>query len=273
MLHRHRERLMQIGRKPKQDDVAAEVVAHVGDDDRPYRPFTEDGSPWNRFRQRSRGTISPDYGKFLRPDTGAILGVVGRLDRPGDEPDRAERAGNIEDRGPSETQHDHRADQQGDYGSERNSAYVKRNRTRALGCDRPAGGDTVRGRKVNRFAKAEQDAHQQQRAKRNLGRRRCEKCSERPYRHTGSEHSFTTEAIRQPSAEHLRPDIAPEEGGEDEAGRRGVVALVAGERDYRDRDVDAVDVADGGGKGEKDDDRVTAWPCAFAREFCLELKR
>src|SRR5258708_16256726 len=81
---------------------------------------------------------------------------------------------------------------------------------------------------------------------------------------------MSSESIRHPSADELRPQVSPEHRREHDSLGGGVVAELARERDYRDRDADAVDVAKRGAEKEQRDDRVTLRPsrdsmCAHAR--------
>src|SRR5580658_6443842 len=85
---------------------------------------------------------------------------------------------------------------------------------------------------------------------------------------------MAAESIGHPSADELRPQVAPEHGGQHESLRGGVVTELVRERDYRDRDADAIDVAKRGAEKEQRDDRVTLRPsrgagCSFARSCGL----
>src|SRR5271163_875095 len=85
---------------------------------------------------------------------------------------------------------------------------------------------------------------------------------------------MAAESIRHPSADELRPKVAPEHGGQHESLRGGVVTKLVCERDYRDRDADAIDVAERGAEKEQRDDRVTLRPsrrasCSIVRSCGL----
>ncbi len=54
-------------------------------------------------------------------------------------------------------------------------------------------------------------------------RDRRDESRNRPYRDAGRQHAMAAEAIGHPSAEELRPQVAPEESRQHEALRGGVV--------------------------------------------------
>src|SRR5258707_5220866 len=73
------------------------------------------------------------------------------------------------------------------------------------------------------------------------------------------------ESVGHPSADQLRPQVSPEHRRQHQSLRTGVVAELARERDYRDRDADAIDVAKRGAEEKQRDDRVALWPSRDSR--------
>src|SRR5208337_5329185 len=76
----------------------------------------------------------------------------------------------------------------------------------------------------------------------------------------GRQHAMTAESVGHPSTDELRPQVAPEHSRQHETLRGGVVAELAGQQDYRDRDADAIDVAKRGAEKKQRDDRVALRP-------------
>src|ERR1700684_2370863 len=85
---------------------------------------------------------------------------------------------------------------------------------------------------------------------------------------------MAAESIGHPFAGELRPQVAPEQREQCESLHGGVVTELTSERDYRDRDADAIDVAKRGAEKEQRDDRVTLRPsrgagCSIVRSCGL----
>src|SRR5258708_12814042 len=76
---------------------------------------------------------------------------------------------------------------------------------------------------------------------------------------------MAAESVGHPSADELRPQVSPEHRRQHEPLRTGVVAELARERDYRDRDADAIDVAKRGAEEKQRDDRVALRPSRDSR--------
>jgi hypothetical protein len=142
---------------------------------------------------------------------------------------------------------------------------MQSDRPRALRRRGPARCQTVDCREVYRLAAAQHRSREKQQSKRHRGCGRRQKCRQRPERHTRRQHALAAQPIGDPAPDHLRPQISPEKRRQDESALRRVVALVMGERDDRDRDIDAVDVAERRRQGEQHHHGVTPRPDVIRR--------
>ena len=131
---------------------------------------------------------------------------------------------------------------------------------RALGFRQPASEQTVDRRERDAFADAHADARRQQRRKAGGRGERRDQREERPRQHADAEHDLAAEAVGQPSAQHLRREIADEEGREHRPCCLGIPPELRGHRNDRDRHVDAIHVADEHGGERQQHQRVASRP-------------
>ena len=240
--------------QPREQDVQRPVAAEVRDDDRPDRRVHEEGSERRRRTRPHRWRARLDQGEFLRPYPRMLGGLRRHQALPGDEPQHAHGAEQIERPLPAQPLDDVRRRDEGEYRAERNAAIGAPDRPRALLEGDPAAVDAVDRGKGQRLAHAHRDARGQQDAEASQGGRRGQHREQRPQQHADPEHDLSTKAVRQAPAHDLEHQVSHEERGQHGALGPGRPAEILRHGNDRDGNVDAIDVTDEDReKGEPDD--------------------
>ncbi len=223
------------------------------EDDRGGEHAPDDGAPWDGGRAADGGLVGRQAGELAGGDEAVALRVVAEIERPGGDPDEAQRAEQVEGGAPSLPGHQHDHEQRRDARAEARGGVGEPLRGAApLGGD-PAGDDAGGAGERAGFAEPDEEAggDQHEEAAGEAGR----DGAEGPDEAEDGEREAGADAVPEIAAEELRRGVAIAEGREGEAEPDVREPHLALDEGAGDGEVHAVDVLDEVHQAEQDEHR------------------